>query len=71
MSGNVAASGWYLARDGKKHGPITEAELRRLVDDRHLKPEDLLWRAGMAGWQAAGELPEVGASEPGPPASAR
>lgn len=44
---------WYLARDGKQHGPLSSAELKKLVELGHLKPTDLLWRQGFADWRPA------------------
>lgn len=52
---------WYLARDGKQHGPLASAELRKLIELGHLKPTDLLWRQGFADWRPA---PAVFQSEP-------
>lgn len=47
---------WYLARDGSQFGPLADSELRKLVELGHLKPDDLLWRDGMAEWQPAATL---------------
>jgi hypothetical protein len=47
---------WYYARDGRQSGPVSDQELRRLVNDRTLRPEDLVWREGMADWEPAGSV---------------
>ncbi len=44
---------WYIARDGKQHGPLTDVEMRTFVGHSYLRPTDLLWRAGMTDWQPA------------------
>ena len=41
---------WYIARDGKQHGPITEAEFRRFLELGHLLPDDLVWHDGAPDW---------------------
>lgn len=54
---------WYLARDGQQFGPITIAEMRKLIEFGHLKDTDLVWRVGLAEWQpssfAISELDEL------------
>ena len=50
MSENEQPIEWYLARDGKQHGPVTDAEIRKIVELGHLRPTDLVWRHGMAEW---------------------
>jgi hypothetical protein len=52
MSG-PAAHQWYLARDGQQFGPISEAEMAKLVELGHLQPTDLLWREGFPDWRPA------------------
>ena len=49
----VQASPWYLARDGKQFGPLTEAELAKFIELGHLQPNDLLWRDGFPDWRPA------------------
>jgi len=53
MSAPNAQIQWYLARDGKQYGPLTEVELSKFVELGHLLPTDLLWREGFADWQPA------------------
>jgi GYF domain 2 len=53
MSGPALQPQWYLARDGKQHGPIADAELTKFMEQGHLLPTDLLWREGFADWQPA------------------
>jgi hypothetical protein len=44
---------WFLARDGQQFGPISEAEMAKLVELGHLQPTDLLWREGFPDWRPA------------------
>src|SRR5688572_20030851 len=60
---------WYIARDGKQHGPVSDAELKKIVELAHLKPTDLVWRQGFTDWRAASSVfPSLAAPapEPGP-----
>lgn len=47
---------WFLARDGKQHGPLSDMELKKLIELGHLKPTDLLWRQGFSDWRAANSV---------------
>jgi hypothetical protein len=53
MNGQANDIQWYIARDGKQHGPLTDIELRTFVAHSYLRQTDLIWRPGMAEWQAA------------------
>jgi hypothetical protein len=44
---------WYIARDGKQHGPLTDVEMRTFVAHNYLRLSDLIWRPGMPEWQSA------------------
>lgn len=62
---------WYLARDGEQHGPLTAAELDKFIELGHLKPTDLLWRAGFDDWRGAAEVfPPLPPSQPAPAVTA-
>lgn len=47
---------WYLARDGKRYGPIEPEELFRLEQAGHIQDEDKLWRQGFDDWLDAFEV---------------
>jgi GYF domain 2 len=74
MSGPAVNPQWYLARDGQQFGPISEAEMAKLVELGHLQPTDLLWRDGFPDWRPAMVVfPPHGLAQPrapmrGPPA---
>lgn len=42
---------WFIARDGKQHGPISDVEMMKLVELGHLRQNDLVWRHGFAEWR--------------------
>src|SRR5262245_57125669 len=44
---------WYLARDAKQYGPLSDLELLKFIDLGHLQPSDLLWRGGFSEWRPA------------------
>jgi uncharacterized membrane protein YhaH (DUF805 family) len=47
---------YYLVRNGRQHGPISAGEFGMLVDQRHLRPDDLVWFDGMEQWTKAAEI---------------
>ena len=73
MTGQQADIQWYIAREGKQHGPLSDTEMRTFVAQGHLKPTDLIWRAGFADWRPAPAVfpfPQADAAPPPPPAPA-
>ena len=67
MSGSETDIQWFIARDGKQHGPVSDAELTKIIELAHLNPTALVWRQGFTDWRAASSVfPEIGA----PPAPA-
>jgi hypothetical protein len=65
---------WYYVLNDQQKGPVEEAELRRLVQERALDEYTLVWREGMANWQPYAEAlprsPSVAAAPPLVPATA-
>lgn len=50
---------WYYARQGNdRQGPVPEAEIRNLMAQGQLQPDDLLWREGLAAWTPLRDLAE-------------
>lgn len=71
MNGPVTETQWYIARDGKQHGPLTDIEMRTFVAHNYLRPGDLIWRPGMAEWMPAPQVfpavfPAATAPQPAP-----
>lgn len=70
---------WYLARDGQQHGPISAAEMNKIIELGYLLPTDLVWHQGFEDWkpaseafpkkaelQAAANPPQAGSSQAAP-----
>ena len=68
MTGQQADIQWYIAREGKQHGPLSDVEMRTFVAQGHLKPTDLIWRPGFADWRPAPAVFPF--QQPEPPAAA-
>lgn len=62
MDGPSNERHWYLARDGKRYGPVGEDDLRRLHAVGKIKPTDHLWRQGFVEWRAASDMSDFFAS---------
>lgn len=56
MSDSSQPAAWLYSRNGKTFGPLTEQELRRLVVERRIGPQDLVCRDGTDRWVAAGTI---------------
>ncbi len=61
MSSMDVSIHWFIARDGRQHGPVSDMEMRKLVELGHLRHTDLLWRQGFPDWRPA---PTVFAGSP-------
>jgi hypothetical protein len=69
MTGNPEVQ-WYLAREGRQHGPLSDVEMQKLVELNYLRPTDLVWRPGFANWLPAPSVfppAAVAAQPPVPP----
>lgn len=44
---------WHISRAGKSYGPLSDKEVRLLIESGKLKPDDLVWRPGFEGWISA------------------
>ncbi|MCA9092436.1 MAG: RDD family protein [Planctomycetaceae bacterium] len=54
MSGDDSI--WHYAVDGRKLGPVSSADLRRLVLAKKLQPTDLVWKPGLPDWIPASKI---------------
>ena len=43
---------WFYANAGQQVGPVNEAEFERLAREGVIQPSTLVWREGMANWEA-------------------
>jgi GYF domain 2 len=53
MTAQASDIQWYIARDSKQHGPLTDIEMRTFVAHNYLRLSDLIWRPGMSEWLPA------------------
>lgn len=61
------ANEWYYSHDGERHGPVAEEQIKEMAAVGRLRPDDLVWQAGMADWMAAGKVPGLLSTPSGPP----
>lgn len=66
----MAEQTWYFASDGKQLGPYSDDQLREFIARGTVTSDTLVWRAGMAGWQKAAEVPDLAAALPPLPTGA-
>lgn len=58
---------WFYAENGQQKGPVSDTDLASLAANGVLKPETLLWKEGMTGWQPAGTVrPDLAAASGSP-----
>jgi uncharacterized protein DUF4339 len=50
---NAITNQWYVSRDGKQHGPFSDADLAKFSRLGQLQANDLLWREGLPDWRPA------------------
>lgn len=50
---------FYYAQNGQRFGPLALKQLQELVASNQVRPEDMVWRDGMAQWVAAREVPDL------------
>lgn len=46
----------WIGRNGERHGPYQEEQVREWLRSGELSPDDLAWRDGLADWQALSVL---------------
>jgi hypothetical protein len=56
LVGEAEPAEWFFSQEGRRLGPVTLGVLRKLVESGRLRPEELLWKEGMAGWQPVGQV---------------
>jgi hypothetical protein len=50
---------YYAVIDSRQAGPFSETEIVRLIGDKKLVKETLVWHQGMAQWKQAQDVPEI------------
>jgi uncharacterized RDD family membrane protein YckC len=54
----------WIGRDGERHGPYTEADIRQWLASGEVSPADLGWYEGLADWQPLSVLFPQAQAEP-------
>lgn len=69
MAPPAPPTAWHVAVNGQSTGPFSQEQLSAGVAAGQVKRETLLWTAGMANWQPAGQIPQLAAifGPPSPP----
>lgn len=57
---------WYYADNGRQAGPVDDASLDALISQGAIRPDTLIWREGMANWQALSTVRPVAPPAPAP-----
>lgn len=55
---------WYYERGGGQEGPVAEDELRALIADEALAPENKVWCKELSDWTAVALLPDLQPTAP-------
>ena len=50
---------FYAVLDDKQSGPYSETEISRLVNEKTISKDTLMWKPGMPNWAPAEEIPEI------------
>lgn len=58
----MSEKNWFLARQGKKRGPYSEAEISDLIIEGHVEKNDFVFNAGMQDWVEIGTLSQFSSS---------
>ncbi len=49
---------WFVARGDSHQGPMSHADVERMINAGELGPSSLVWKQGMANWQPAAQVPD-------------
>lgn len=50
---------FHVVLEGQQAGPFNEQEMSRLITERKVCKDTLVWRPGMPSWQPIEKVPEV------------
>jgi uncharacterized RDD family membrane protein YckC len=59
---NMQSAEWFYASEGRQAGPVSEAELIRLIREGVVAPSTLVWHQGLANWVPWNSLHPGGAT---------
>lgn len=58
---------FHVAVDGQTTGPFSLEQMAAGASQGQINPQTMVWSEGMAGWTAAGQVPQLGSCFPTPP----
>jgi membrane protease subunit (stomatin/prohibitin family) len=58
---------WHIAQNGQSVGPFTAQQIAEAASGGNIRPDTLVWTAGMAAWSPAGQVPTLVSLFPAPP----
>lgn len=50
---------WYIVKDGNPSGPLMDNDIKKLLLNKSLVKEDLIWSTGMQSWMPIKDVPEI------------
>jgi hypothetical protein len=50
---------YYAVFEGRQAGPFSETEIARLIGDKKITKETLVWHPGITEWKTAENIPEI------------
>jgi hypothetical protein len=56
----MAERKWYYLQENEQVGPVSREDLLRLLQEGTLAPDVYVWSEGLAQWQPASAIPELG-----------
>lgn len=63
----MAGNGWYYVDNETRVGPVERSEMQRLISQGVIDGQTMVWRDGMAGWEAASDHFEFAGGGSTPP----
>ena len=66
MAEGTAASRWFYAHGGRRHGPVDVSRLVDLILAGEIPETTLIWHPGLSEWVMAGDLDEIRRELPPP-----
>src|SRR5687768_2848170 len=60
--GRLMGAEWYYVKDGARVGPVTLDDLRAMVRDARVGPDDIVWSPAVTNWTPVSQVPAL--SEP-------
>lgn len=53
------AATWFVGRNGERSGPFSDDQMRQMAAAGQVRPTDLVWKEGLAGWVPLSSMREL------------